>query len=740
MRIECSDEDSGRNFFGGGEMDQMTHLVSIALAATFLLGAADAAAADGTAAGPGRRPMTVEDLWAMDRVGPPAVSPDGRQVAFAVTRYSMEENEGNSDLWLVPSDGSGPPRRLTWNEKSDSQPAWSPDGRRLAFVSKRSGDDPAQLYILPLDGGEAEPVTDLPVAVSDPRWFPDGKRIAFLASTWPDLDDDFEAVKKRLDERKEDPVKVHVTEDRLVRYWDHWLTDDRTVHIFALDLESRTVTDLLPGWERLMAFWRPAGQWDLAPDGKELAFTANSTDPPHRKLDYDIYLLPLDAAGAEPRSITRDNPASDTRPRYSPDGRYLIYGRTRRPEYAPDYVRLARYDRVSGATMPFIESFDEEPRGWTFTADGGTVLFHAQERGRTHLYGVPVAGGEPAVLARGGTTSGVRAGGSDLAVFRLESLTRPAELMAVGLDPRPSRRRKTAEPAPLTSFNAALLAELDLGRVEDVTFQGAGGDPVQMFVLLPPGFDATRRWPLVQAIHGGPHGAWGHGFHYRWNAALLASPGHVVAMVNFHGSTGFGQAFAESIIGAHADKPFTDIMMATDLLASRGSIDGERLAAMGGSYGGYMVAWILGHTNRFAALIDHAGVYDLMGQFASDWTWGRAANYGAAPWEDPGRVDLWSPSRYAANFQTPTMVIHGEKDYRVPYTQGLNLYGVLTGKGVPARLVVFPEENHWILKPKSARLWWSEVFGWLERHIGAGPVEEGSTREIAGTAAGNPGP
>jgi len=714
----------------------MTHFVSMVVASALLLGATGSSASDA-----GRRPMTVEDLWAMDRVGSPVVSPDGRQVAFTVTRYSMEENEGNSDLWLVPADGSAPPRRLTWNEKSDSQPAWSHDGRRLAFVSKRNEDDPAQLYILPLNGGEAEPVTDLPIAVSDPRWFPDGKRIAFLASTWSDLDDDFEAVGERLDERKEDPVKAHITEDRLVRYWDHYLTDGRTVHIFALDLESREVTDLLPGWDRLMAFWGPGGQWDLAPDGRELAFTANSTDPPYRKLDYDIYLLPLGAAGARPASITRDNPASDVRPRYSPDGRYLVYGRTRRPEYAPDYTRLARYDRLSGATMPFIESFDEQPSGWTFTTDGKTVLFHAQERGRTHLYGVPIAGGTPVTLARGGSTSGVTSGAAGQAVYRLESLTRPAELMAVKVDARPSRGKKEPEAVRLTSFNAALLAELDLGRVEDVTFEGADGEPVQMFVLLPPGFDATRSWPLVQAIHGGPHGAWGHGFHYRWNAALLAAPGYVVALVNFHGSTGSGQAFAESILGAHADKPFTDIMKATDLLASRDSIDEERLAAMGGSYGGYMVSWILGHTNRFSALIDHAGVYDLMGQFASDWTWGRSGNYGAAPWEDPGRIDLWSPSRFAANFQTPTMVIHGEQDYRVPYTQGLNLYGVLTGKGVPARLVVFPDENHWIQKPRNARLWWTEVFTWLERHIGAGPTEDGSTMEVAAAAAGrSPGP
>ena len=272
----------------------------------------------------------------------------------------------------------------------------------------------------------------------------------------------------------------------------------------------------------------------------------------------------------------------------------------------------------------------------------------------------------------------------------------------------------------LTSFNEKLLAQLDLGRVEDATFEGAGGDPVQMFVVFPPGFDPGRKWPLVHVIHGGPHGATLDQFHYRWNMALMASPGYVVAGVNFHGSTGAGQAFADAIVGAHGDKPFADIMKATDHLVGRGFVDESRMAAAGGSYGGYLVSWILGHTNRFAALINHAGVYDLMAQFASDATWGRSNNYGASPWTDPARVDLWSPSRFARDFQTPTIILHGEKDYRVPVTQGINLHGVLTAKGVPSRIVVFPSENHWVLKPQSAKLWWKEVFAWLDRYVGTG--------------------
>lgn len=662
------------------------------------------------------RPMTADDLWAMQRVGDPVLSPDGRWAVFPVSVYSADDNKGNSDLWLVPADGSAAPRRLTWNPGSDGSPAWSPDGTRLAFVSKR-GEGPPQLYVLPLAGGEAEPVTDLPVAVEDPKWFPDGRRIAFAALTWPDLDGDFEAVGKRLDERKDDPVQAKIGDTRLLRYWDEYRTDGRFHHLFAVDLASGEVTDLTPGWDRLGGFGGLA--WDLAPDGGEIVLAANSTAPPYRELDFDLWAVPLTGGRpGEPRNLTAGNPAADGSPRYSPDGAAIVYGRNRRPNLAPDFTRLARYDRTTGERRELMPEWDGEPSGWSFTPDGGTILFHAAERGRVHLYAVPAAGGSPRLVARGGSLDGAEAApdgaGGVRVVYSGESITSPAELYAVPLG--------GGDPAPLTAFNAERLAGLDLGTVGAATFTGAGGDPVHMLLVYPPGYDPARQWPLLHLVHGGPHGAFSDRFHYRWNAALFAAPGYLVAMVNFHGSTGYGQAFAESILGNHADKPFADVMAATDHLLATGTVDGERMAAAGGSYGGYLVSWILGHTDRFAALVDHAGVYDLMGQFASDYTWSRPQNYGAAPWTDPERIDLYSPSRFAAHFETPTLILHGEKDYRVPYTQGVNLYGVLQGKGVPARIVVFPDENHWILKPRSAFLWWREVHGWLERWIGSGPT------------------
>jgi len=669
-----------------------------------------------------RRPMSPADLWAMERVGDPALSPDGRWVVFPVTRYSVDENAGDSDLWVVPADGSAPPRRLTWNKGADTAPLWSPDGRHIAFLSKR-GDAPMQLYLLPFgEGGEAQPVTKLPIAVQNAKWFPDGKRIAFLAATWPDLNDDWAAVQKRADEQKNDKVQAKIGDTRLLRYWDSYRTDGRRNHVFAVDVSSGAsgkVEDLTPGLAREMDFFSPTESWDLAPDGQEVAYSVNAVDPPYATVNFDIFLQTVAKPGTRPeapRNITATNPATDARPRYTPDGKYIVFGRTHRPEVDPDFTRLTRYDRHSGEVRELAGTWDASPDGWTFTPDGRTIVFHAQDHGRTHVWSLPIDGSSatPHLLAKGGTTGGA-AVGAKAVVYSRHSVSAPAELFTVPLN---SSGQSGGEPKSLTAFNTARMAELDPGTLDEATFEGGGGDKVHMFIVYPPGFDRSRKWPLVQMIHGGPHGAFQDEFHYRWNAALFASRGYVVAMVNFHGSTGYGQAFAESIVGNHADKPFADIMKSTDWLIAQGFIDEKRMAAAGGSYGGYLICWIQGHTDRFAALIDHSGVYDLMGQFASDDTWGRPGNYGAAPWTDPTRVDLYSPSRFAKNFKTPTLILHGEKDYRVPVTQGINFYGVLQGKGVPARIVLFPEENHWVLKPQAAMLWWKEVFGWLGKWLG----------------------
>jgi dipeptidyl aminopeptidase/acylaminoacyl peptidase len=308
--------------------------------------------------------------------------------------------------------------------------------------------------------------------------------------------------------------------------------------------------------------------------------------------------------------------------------------------------------------------------------------------------------------------------GGDRLALTIDSLSAPPDVWICAAS--------SGELRQLTHVNDEQMAQFALGEVREVEFTGAGGRKIQMFLLTPPGFDPARKWPLVHMIHGGPHGIFADSFHYRWNAQLFAAPGYVVAMVNFHGSTSFGQDFAMSILGAHGDRPYTDIMAATDHLLAEGYIDERRMAATGGSYGGYLVSWIAGHTDRFACLVNHAGVFDTLAQYASDITLGRARAYGGEPWTDLEAVDRWNPARFTSGYTSPMLVLHGENDHRVPYTQGLAVYGILKAKGVPARLVVYPDENHWIMKPRNGRHWYSEVLGWLERFLG---VDEGQAEK-----------
>jgi dipeptidyl aminopeptidase/acylaminoacyl peptidase len=648
--------------------------------------------------------FTVDDMWAVKRVGAPAASPDGTLVAYTVSTWDAEENRSNSDVFVVPAAG-GPPRRLTTSKASDTSVAWSPDGRRLAFVSKRDGDAAAQLYVIPLDGGEAERLTDRPTAVSNPKWLPDGKRIAFVSTVVKGAESAEEA-KKALEAREKAKVKARVSENRLYRFWDRWLTDEEYPHLFVVDLATRAVTDLLPGSTRLFDLQDGSGSFDVSPDGATLVFSANSTEPPYRTLNRDLFAV--STSGGPVRNLTADNPADDGDPVFSPDGTLVAYGAERKADGWPDYTRLAVMDLATGKSRLLTDGWENAAREWAFTPDGQSIVFHAEAQARVNLYRVPLSGGTPKEVLRGGTTSGVAPVAASGLVVNQHSLTRPPELVVV---------EPTGKSRPLTAVNDDLVKQWDLGSVEDRTFEGAGGARVQMFVLLPPGYVKGQRYPLVHLVHGGPVGTFGDGFSFRWNAQAFAAPGYVVAMVNFHGSSSFGQAFVESILGAHPDKPFTDVMRATDALVAEGLVDETRMAAAGGSYGGFLVNWIAGHTTRFKALVSHAGVYSLMGQSASDSTFGRHHSYGGTPFTNRDNVEKWSPNRYAAGFSTPMLILHGERDFRVPVTQGLELHGVLTAKGVPSRLVYYPDENHWILKGANSKHWYGEVLGWLKRWL-----------------------
>ncbi|HZI89470.1 MAG TPA: S9 family peptidase [Candidatus Polarisedimenticolia bacterium] len=654
-----------------------------------------------------KRRLTAEDLWKIARVGTPAPSPDGR-VVVPVTTYDLETNKGRTRLWLVPAEG-GAPRPLTSEETSSTDPIVSPDGRSIAFLRALNEEKP-QLHVMPLDGGEAERLTDLPLGAIDPMWFPDGKRIAFVSMLLAEAPTP-EGTKALLEKRGKDPVKVQITEDRVYRYWDRWLLEGERPHLYVMDVESRTLTDLTPegtGWFDLMD---PTGQYHIAPDGSEIVFAANASLPPHQLLRWAVYTVPTSGRGPVTCLTPEGTPpecADCWRPRYTPDGKGIVYGLQRDPYFYADRVRLTRYDRAARTHTSLTEGWDRSPVAWDFAPDG-TLVIEAEDRGRVLLFTLGPSGGAPRRILEQGTAGGLSVGRNGRVYFTLQTLSSPPEAMSCRLD--------GGDLLTLTRFNEKRMDEVALGEVREVEFAGAGGARVQMFVVLPPGFDPAKKYPLVHVIHGGPHGIAGDNFHFRWNPQAFAAPGYVVACVNFHGSTSWGQEFAACIQGGHGDRPYDDIMAANDHLIEAGFIDEKRMAATGGSYGGYLVCWIAGQTGRFACLVNHAGVFDLLAEYGSDVTQGRHQAYGGEPWDRLEAIDRWNPARFARGFVTPMLVIHGERDYRVPHNQALAVYNIYKAKGVDARLVYFPDENHWVLKPRNSLVWNREVHDWLARYL-----------------------
>ncbi|MFO1448769.1 MAG: S9 family peptidase [Opitutaceae bacterium] len=666
-----------------------------------------------------RRPITPQDLWAMKRLGSPALSPDGRTVVFTVQDWSIEKNKSTSSLWVVEVE-SAAVRRLTTAAGTDSAPAWSPDGRRIAFVSKRGDDEVAALYVIPADGGEAEKLLELPYAVASPRWMPDGASLLVSTTVIPELagswsKTDLAAMKKEIKRRKDSKMTARVTEHRQYRYFDRWLTDNLANRLLRIDVATRALTDLTPGTDRLFQL---SGEFtfDLSPDGRWIALSLNTSPPPYREFNNsDVVLVPTDGSGTQ-RNLTGDNAGSDASPVFAPDGKSLLYTRRATAYGNGESGKLWRHDLASGRNTPVTAAIDLSIDEAAHSEDGRTLWVIAEDRGVVPVFQLSADGSGLKALHRDGTASALRAGAGRI-VFLNDTTNRPNELFV--LDPAAGAARQ------LTHFNDEAVARLDLGRVEEYTFVGANQEKIQGWLVFPPGFDPAKRYPLVQLMHGGPHTMNRNSWSYRWNTHCFAAPGYVVTWVNRHGSTGFGEKFAQSILNQWGDMPFEDIMKSTDYLLARfPNLDRERLAAAGASYGGYMAAWVLGHTDRFKAIIDHAGVNNSYAQYASDVPHGFPLVMGGTPWENLEGMQRQNPMFYAKHFKTPTLVLHGELDYRVPYGNGLELYGVLQAMGVPSRLVVFPNENHWVLSPQNAIYWHWEMQSWLSRYIGGKPVLE----------------
>lgn len=673
----------------------------------------------------GKRLITPHDLWAMKRLGGPSLSPDGKSVVFSVTEWSIAKNKSATHLWVSELAG-GPPRRLTSAPNVvDSSPRWSPDGKRIAFTSKRGDDEASALYVMRMDGGEPEKVLEMPYSVQSPQWMPDSQRIVVATRVIPELagklvPSELVAMRKEIKRRKDSKITAKVSEDRQYQYWDQWLTDGLAHRLLLVDAATRQFIDLTPGFNRLFVTTgqtAPEPRFELAPDGRHLAVTINSTPPPYEGfLNNDIYLLPTDGSGVL-KNLTAGNAGTDGNVVFAPDSQSFVYTRTESPYYNGEFSKLWRCELATGVNTPITEMLDYSIGSAAFSEDGRSLWLTAEEKGVLPIFKMNVDGTGLAAVFNTGTSSGLDAAGGAV-VFLNNTAGRPDELFA--LDPATGKARQ------LTHFNDELMGRLNLGRVEDYWFDGAGGDRIHGVLFFPPGFDPAKSYPLLQLMHGGPHTMAGHAWSYRWNAHVFAAAGYLVTWVNRHGSTGFGEKFSQSILNEWGEKPLEDILKGTDYLLARfPNIDPKRLAAAGGSYGGYMAAWAAGHTDRFACLINHAGVNDFVSQYASDFaSFGLSRVLGGTPWENPEGMQRNNPTTYAKHFKTPMLIIHGELDYRVPYVNGTALYGIYRAMNLPARLVVFPNENHWILTPQNSIYWNWEFQNWLARWIGGSPTLE----------------
>lgn len=649
----------------------------------------------------------VDALWALDRIGEPSLSPDGAQAVASVTRHAMDTNKAQASLWLFSTLG-GAPRRLTEAGDKDGNPQWSPRGDLIAFTARREQggerDDAPQLYVIAPDGGEARRVGTVPTGVEAFKWFPDGRRIAFVSWVWPDRR--ATAQGEVLRDFKARQESAYVTEEAFYRYWDHHIPMGRVPHLHVMEIDSGRVRNLFEGthWELDRAD-PDANAFDIAPDGRRIAF---ALDPAaEKRLDNRHALAEIDVRTRRAEVLLQDGDWDFDSPRYSHGGGHLAFVASHQALGHNQPAQLAVLDQ-HGRWAVFSEGWDHAvtaPLHWA--EDDQSVFFVAEDRGRRPLWQFALGDRTAAPVFESGHV-GSFAIAADFIVLLHDSVQFPPRLSVLGED---GLRRMEA-------LNDARLAAHAFGRHEAVTFTGARGDEVQMWLVYPPSFDPRKKWPVMHVIHGGPHTAFGDSWHWRWNHQVFASQGYVVACVNYHGSSGFGHEFLDSITGHWGEFELQDIEAGTDWLLKKRWVAAKRIVAAGGSYGGYMAAWMNGHVppGRYQAYVCHAGCFDWQAMVADDaYAWHRK-ELGAAWWDDRAKVAAQSPHTFARHFRTPTLVVHGALDYRVPDAQGLAHYNTLKSLGVPARLVWFPDENHWVLKPRNSRLWYREVFAWLARY------------------------
>ena len=672
-------------------------IIALGLTAGILLPASASAQA--------KRAMALDDLLTGVRVGDPQLSPDGRRVLFVRTTTDLATGRRNSDIWTVPADGSTPPRPFIESPKGDDSPRFLGNGR-VVFMSTRDGAP--QLYVADGEGGNVRAITKLGTGVQPPLVVsPDGRMVAFVSDAFPRCGDDACNARVR-DSIEKDPVKVHTLGRLPYRHWSEWWETVRH-HVFVTDVESGATRDLTPGDYDSPPHFYEDGAIAFSPDSRELAFVSkrDGKDSEMWTTNHDVWSVPV--SGGPARKLT-SNRAADMTPVYSPDGRWIVVRAQRRPGFEADRWYLDAYDRASGARRTLFTTPDLSVDDFKFSPDGTTIWFIAVRNGMENLYTIPATGGTPTLAVQGGAVSAFQPA-DGFAVFAKSSLVAPADLYRVASD---------GTTRQLTNENAGWLSAAELPKAASMTVTGAGGTPIQYWLLKPPHFDATKKYPVVFLIHGGPQGSWVDGWSTRWNPSLWAAQGWVVAAPNPRGSTGFGQKFVDEISQDWCGKAMTDLDAVFDAVSALPYVDRARAGIAGASYGGYAVNWIIGHSNRFKAAVSHDGVFNVESMaLATEELWFTEWEFGGPAWTATARRNFarCSPHLWADKIRTPTFVITNEQDFRVPVDQGLQLFTALRRNGVPAEGLVFQNEGHWVLSSLASKRWHESVFSWLHRYL-----------------------
>jgi len=665
-------------------------------------------------------PFDVHDLVAMDRIGDPQPSPDGSVAAFVVTTMDLEANRGGRNLWLAATDGSST-SRLTSHTASDWSPRWA-DSRQLYFLSSRSGT--VQVWRIKVDGGEAEQITDLPLDVETFQVGPAAKALYLGLKVYPECGESTSCTVDRLKAEAEKKTTGLMFDRTFVRHWDFW-KDGRRNHVFRQALDENGApdgdpVDLMPGVDGDCPTvpWGGDGDWTVSPDDSTVVFAAKVVDGSEEtwSTDFDLWVVPTDGSNP-PKKLTTENRAWDASPVFSPDGSHLAYLAMVRPGYEADRFRVVVMDWPNGEPKVLTENWDRSPGGLQWSPDGLSLYADAGNIGNHSIFRITLAEGMVQALLTRNTNASPRPLPDGRLLFARDKFTSPVELFV--------RPADGGDPLQITHLNTDRLASIEFGPYRQFSFVGAHGDEVFGYFIEPVNREPGKKYPLAFLIHGGPQGSFDDHWHYRWNPEIYAGHGYAVVAIDFHGSTGYGQAFTDAINGDWGGAPYEDLMKGLDdVLRRHPWIDPDRVAAAGASFGGYMINWIQGKTDRFAALVCHDGNLDeTMAYYDTEELWFPEWEHGGTPWENPEGYSKHSPIQHVGKWQTPELVIHGALDYRVVDTQGLATFNALQRRGVPSQLLYYPDENHWVLQPVNSIQWHDVVLAWMDRWTGQASPE-----------------